>query len=331
MKLSTNKKSKIIEGGLWVGITVLLLTVPWMITERYYSYMIGLSGIWTILVLSLNIVLGYTGQVSMCHGSFFGIGAYTSTLLVMKAGWSYWLALPVAAILSAFIGFLIGIPALRSKGSYFAICTMGFGIIVTIILDNWISLTGGPSGIYSIPPPDSIVLPFLREIAFHSPASQYYLILVTIYFLLFFTRRLIDSRTGRAFLAVRRDEVLGESIGIDPMRYKLLAFTIGAFFAGVAGSFYSWLVGVITPAVSSLYVSFEAIIFLVVGGVGTLMGPILGTLLLTVVPEFLQVIPEYRMVIYGALLFFTIVFMPHGLMGGIRSLAVRWGKKFSGV
>jgi branched-chain amino acid transport system permease protein len=288
--------------------------------------MITLSGIWTILVLSLNIVLGYTGQVSMCHGSFFGIGAYASTLLVMKAGWSYWLVLPVAALLSAFVGFLIGIPALRSKGSYFAICTLGFGIIVTIILDNWIGLTGGPSGISNIPPPDSIVLPSLREIAFHSAASQYYLILVTIYFLLFFTRRLIDSRSGRAFLALRRDEVLAESIGINPMRYKLLAFTIGAFFAGVGGSFYSWFVGVITPAISSLYVSFEAIVFLVVGGAGTLMGPILGTLLLTVAPEFLQVIPEYRMVIYGVLLFLTIVFMPYGLMGGIRSLAVRWGK-----
>lgn len=325
-------KSKIVDQGLWwAGITVLLLVVPWMITERYYSYMIALSGIWTILVLSLNIVLGYTGQVSMCHGSFFGIGAYTSTLLVMKSGWSYWLALPGAAILSAFIGFLIGIPALRSKGSYFAICTLGFGIIVTIILNNWIGLTGGSSGIYNIPSPDSIVLPFQKEIAFHSPVSQYYLILVTIYFLLFLTRRLIDSRSGRAFLAVRMDEVLAESIGIDPMRYKLLAFTIGAFFAGVAGSFYSWLVGVVTPAVSSIYVSFEAIIFLVVGGVGTLMGPILGTLLLTVAPEFLQVIPEYRMLIYGALLFLTIVFMPHGLVGGIRSMAVRWVKKFDGV
>lgn len=331
MKLNINKNSKIIEVGLWVGITVLILTVPWMITDRYYFYMIALSGTWTILVLSLNIVLGYTGQVSMCHGSFFGIGAYTSTLLVMKSGWSYWLALPVAAILSSFIGVLIGIPALRSKGSYFAICTLGFGIIVTIILDNWIGLTGGSGGIYNIPPPNSIILPSQKEISFHSPASQYYLILFIIYFLLFLTRRLIDSRSGRAFLAVRRDEVLAESIGIDPMRYKLLAFTLGAFFAGVAGSFYSWLVGVITPTVSSIYVSFEAIIFLVVGGVGTLIGPILGTLLLTVVPEFLQVIPEYRMLIYGVLLFLTIVFMPHGLMGGIRSLTVRWRKKFDEV
>ncbi len=330
MKLSTNKNSKIIKLGLWVGITVLLLTVPWMITERYYSYIIALSGIWTILVLSLNIILGYTGQVSICHGSFFGIGAYTSTLLVMKLGWSYWFALPVAAIMSAFVGFLIGIPALRSKGSYFAICTMGFGIIVTIILENWISLTGGSSGIYGIPPPDSIVLFSQKEISFHSPASQYYLILVTTCFLLFFTRRLIDSRTGRAFLAIRRDEVLAESIGVDPMRFKLLAFTIGAFFAGVAGSFYSWLVGVITPAVSSLYVSFEAIVFLVVGGAGTLIGPILGTLLLNVVPEFLQMIPEYRMVIYGVLLFLAIVFMPNGLMGGIRSIFVRL-RKFNGV
>jgi len=330
MQLSTNKKSKFIERGLWAGITVLLLAVPWMITERYYAYVIALSGIWTILVLSLNILVGYTGQVSLCHGSFFGIGAYTSTLLVLKAGWSYWLALPVAALLAGAIGCLIGIPALRSKGSYFAICTLGFGMIVTIILDNWISLTGGSNGISSIPPPDPIVLPSLGEITFQSQESQYYLILVTIYFLLFFTRRVMDSRTGRAFLAVRRDEALAESIGVDPMRYKLLAFTMGAFFAGVAGSFYSWLVGVITPAVSSLYVSFEALIFLVVGGVGTLVGPILGTFLLTVAPEYLQVIPEYRMVIYGVLLFLTIVFMPHGVMGGIRSLAARWRKKFGG-
>jgi branched-chain amino acid transport system permease protein len=322
---------KIVEWGLWTGGAVISLGIPWIVTERYYFYMIALSGIWTILALSLNFVLGYAGQVSLCHGSFFGIGAYTSVLLVQEAGWSYWLALPAAALFSGVIGFLIGIPALRSKGPYFAICTLGFGMIVTILLENWISLTGGTNGISNIPPPDPIPLLFWGKISFHSMAPQYYLILATIYFLLFFTRRLVDSRTGRAFLAIRRNEALAESVGVDPRRYKLTAFTIGSFFAGVAGSFYSWLVAFITPAISSIHVSFEALIFLVVGGVGTLVGPILGTLILTLIPEYLQVIPEYRMMIYGVLLFLTIVFMPRGVMGAAQSLAIRCKKKLAGA
>lgn len=216
----------VVAKWLWVAGVVVPLAIPWIVTERYYFYMIALSGIWTILALSLNFVVGYTGQVSLCHGSFFGIGAYTSALLVLEAGWSYWLALPGAGLLSGVIGFLIGIPALRSRGPYFAICTLGFGMIVTIILENWISLTGGSNGISNIPPPDSIPIPSLGNILFNSAASQYYLILATIYFMLFFTRRLVDSRTGRAFLAIRRDEALAESIGVDPKRYKLIAFAM---------------------------------------------------------------------------------------------------------
>lgn len=305
----------------FVFLILLALFLPQIVTTPFYFHIVVITCIWSILASSLNLILGYTGQLSVAHGAFFGIGAYTSSLLVMKLGWNYWAAMPAGALLAAFLGLLTGVPALRTRGPYFAICSLGFGMIVQIIIDKWDAVTEGPRGLPSIPPPDSIPLPFLGEVAFKSPASQYYLVLAFLVLTLLVIHRLIHSRVGRAWEAIKINEPLAESLGINAMGYKILSFTVSAFFAGIAGSLYAVYVTYIGPANAGFMVGFEGIIFLVVGGSGTLFGPIVGSFIMTVVPEIIRALEELRLLFDALIIIFFMTYMPHGLLGAVRS---RW-------
>jgi branched-chain amino acid transport system permease protein len=305
----------------FVLLILVALFLPQIVTTPFYFHIVVITCIWSILASSLNLILGYTGQLSVAHGAFFGIGAYTSSLLVMKLGWNYWAAMPTGALLAAFLGLLIGIPALRTRGPYFAICSLGFGMIVQIIIDKWDTVTEGPRGLPSIPPPDPFSLPFIGDLSFKSPASQYYLILVCLVLTLFVIHRLIHSRVGRAWEAIKINEPLAESLGINAMGYKILSFTVSAFFAGIAGSLYAVYVTYIGPANASFMVGFEGIIFLVVGGSGTLFGPIVGSFIMTVVPEIIRALEEFRLLFDALIIIGFMTYMPHGLLGAVRS---RW-------
>jgi branched-chain amino acid transport system permease protein len=240
-----------------------------------------------------------------------------------KGGVSFWLALPLSALLAALIGFLIGLPTLRSRGSYFAISTMCFGVIVSIVAGNWIDFTGGYSGVVGIPLPNPFYIPLIGEIGFQSQAAQYYLVLAFLLLTLLVMHRLVYSLLGLSFMAIRNNEVLAGAVGVNTFAGKVLSFVVANFFAGLAGGIFASLMGSISPSTASLELTFNWLIYLLLGGVATLAGPIIGAFAIPVLMEYLQFLAEYRLIIFGVLLIVVIIYFPRGLMGGFTTLQQR--------
>jgi len=317
----------------WAIIVVLifLISLPLFVQAQYPLHLLIMVGIWSIAASSLNLILGYTGQASLGHAAFFGIGAYASALLMIRAGFSFWLAMPLASLIAAVFGFLIGLPALRTRGGYFAIATLGFNLIVTILIDHWEALTQGGAGISGIPKPDPLPVPFVGKVAFTTMAAQYYLILFFLFVTLFLTYRIVHSLVGKTYLAIRGSEALAESLGINSMWNKIVSFTVSSFFAGLAGALYASYHGFISPDTSNFHISFDLLIYLLVGGVATLPGPIIGAVIMTILPETLQFLLEYRIIFYGSFLIVIVIFLPRGLVGLWRSSLwprIRGGKNY---
>jgi len=307
------------DNWFYVFLLLFALALPWLITNRYYFQIVIMGCLFSITTLSLNLILGYTGQASLAHAGFFGIGAYGVALLT-KEGISFWLALPLSALFAALIGFLIGLPTLRTRGSYFAIATMCFGVIVSIVAGNWIEVTGGHNGIVGIPLPNPLAIPLIGEIGFQTQAAQYYLVLAFLLFTLFVMHRLVYSLLGLSFMAIRNNEVLAGSVGVNTFAGKILSFVVANFFAGMAGGIYASLMGTISPSTASLELTFNWLIFLLLGGAATLAGPIIGAFVIPVLMEYLQFLAEYRLIIFGALLIVVIIYFPRGVMGAVTNL-----------
>ncbi len=303
----------------YVLLLVLALALPWLITNRYYFQIVIMGCLFSITTLSLNLILGYTGQASLAHAGFFGIGAYGVALLT-KGGLSFWLALPLSALLAAGIGFLIGLPTLRSRGSYFAISTMCFGVIISIVAGNWIDLTGGFNGIVGIPLPNPLSIPLIGDVGFQTQAAQYYLVLSFLLLTLLIMHRLVFSLLGLSFMAIRNNEILAGSVGVNTFAGKILSFVVANFFAGLAGGIYASLMGTISPSTASLELTFNWLIYLLLGGAATLAGPIIGAFVIPVIMEYLQFLAEYRLIIFGALLIVVIIYFPRGVMGAVSNL-----------
>jgi branched-chain amino acid transport system permease protein len=306
--------------GKWALLLFILVAFPYLARDDFFIHLAIVIEIWVILVLSLNLIVGYTGQVSFCHAAFYGIGAYTSALLTLRMGFSFWSALPLGAISAGFLALLIGLPSFRVRGAYFSIITMAFGELVQIIFHNWRGLTNGPDGLPGIPPPPTIPLPLLSNFVFSEKTSFYYLSLIAALATVLILRRLVQSRVGRAFVAIREDEGYARSVGIDPMTYKLLSFVIGAIFAGMAGCLYAHYFLYISPASFTIFQSFDILLMVIIGGMGSILGPIFGAIFLTSMPEYLHLANEYRMVIYGLLLVVVIILAPQGLVGAAQSI-----------
>ncbi len=299
----------------YLVVLVIALALPLVITNRYYSQVITMSLLFAIGALSLNLILGFTGQMSLAHGAFFAIGAYGVAILTYTLGWNFWLALPSSALFAAFIGFLVGMPALRTRGSYFAITTMCLGEIIYLIAGNWMELTGGHNGIVGIPVPSPIAVPGVLEITFQSQASQYYLVLFFLLLTVFVMHRLTKSLRGMTFLATALNEDLSEAVGINTFRTKLLSFIVANFFAALAGGIYASLIGSISPSVASLTMTFNFLMFVLLGGITTLAGPIIGAFIIPILLEYLQFLQDYQMILFGFLLIVVIIYFPTGFMG----------------
>jgi branched-chain amino acid transport system permease protein len=292
-----------------IGILVATLLAFPFIAGDYLLRIMIVAGIYIILTLSLNLVTGYTGQFCLGWAAFYGIGAYTSALLVMNLKLSFWIALPTAGIIAALFGIALGIPTMRLKDIYLAITTMGFGEIIRLILLNWSDLTRGSMGMPGIPAPS------IFGLSLDNNYFYYYFILLLVSLVILSMRHIIDSRLGRALSAIREDELAAKSMGIDTTRYKIIAFAVGAFFAGIAGSFHAHYTSFIDPQSFSFGESTIILAMVVLGGMSSIKGSVLGAIILTFLPEVLRDFTEYRMIVFGLIMMAVMLIRPQGLCG----------------
>jgi len=282
--------------------------------------MLVMAGIYSILAQSLGLIIGFTGLVSLCHAAFYGIGAYISALLALNFGWSFWITFWFGGVGSGLVAYLFGCLVLRLKGHFLAITTALFGILVTLVLDNWTELTKGPMGLPGIPNPSPFQLLGVR-LQFVSRTEYYYLIFVFVFLITFVIYRMIHSRIGKAMIAIRENEDVAQSVGINTMKFKLAAFSIGSGFAGIAGSLYAHYILFISPISFTLSESINILVMMIFGGMQTVAGPLVGAITLTFLPEFLRMTGALRLTLYGLALMLLIIFLPTGIVGAIKE---RW-------
>jgi branched-chain amino acid transport system permease protein len=296
-----------------VGAGMLLLLLLPLVLGQYWNYNLGTVGIYVLLGLGLNIVVGLAGLLDLGYVAFFAIGAYTLALLTAPTPHgielSFWLALPISVLMAALAGALLGIPVLRMRGDYLAIVTLGFGEIIRILArsDVLTSFTGGPRGVRDIAGPSLFGLDLSSELHF------VYLILIGIALVAYVTNRLQVTRVGRAWMAMREDEDVAAAMGVYTLRYKLLAFAIGAAFAGLGGALYASRNQFTGPEDFVLLVSINVLCVVIIGGMGSIPGVIIGAVVLKGIPEVLRQLADFRMLAFGALLIFMMIARPEGL------------------
>jgi branched-chain amino acid transport system permease protein len=292
------------------------LTLPYWLASPYFLHVVIMAGIFGVLALSLNLLLGYTGQLSLGHAAFFGIGAYTSALLALRLDWSFWLALPGAAVAAGLAGWFIGRLALNLRGAYFVLVTISFAGVVSLVSINWMELTNGPLGLPGVPAPE------LGPWSLRPKTAYYYLVLAAVALAYLVCRRLVGSRIGRAFVALRENEPLAESVGVDVTHYLVLATVVSAAMAGMAGSLYAHYTRFVSPEVFLFTYTVTMVIMVVAGGKGTLAGPIVGAVLFTALPEALRAATswQWQMLAYGVLLIALVFFLPRGIVPALTAV-----------
>ncbi len=281
----------------------------------YQTNIMTTALMYVVLGLGLNIVVGVAGLLDLGYVAFYAVGAYSYALLNLHFDLGFWLVLPLGGLLAAFLGILLGFPVLRLRGDYLAIVTLGFGEIIRLILENWSEFSQGPSGIANIPRPGL----FGIDISFGGGITYiYYLVLLLVIFTIFVVNRLQNSRLGRAWLALREDEIACQAMGIDKTKTKLIAFSLGAFWAGLVGVIFAAKTTFVNPASFTFLESAIILSIVVLGGMGSIVGVIIGALILILLPEYLRALSEYRMLAFGAVLVIMMVFKPNGIVSTVR-------------
>jgi branched-chain amino acid transport system permease protein len=303
-------------------LVLVALTAPWWVWNPYHLHTLIMAGIFAVLALSLNLLLGYAGLLSLGHAAFFGIGAYASALLTLRLEVSPWLGLLAAVGLPAAAGFAIGRLALKLRGAYFVLLTISFAGVVSLVSVNWMDLTNGPLGLPGVPPIE-LALPGLGVVSLRSKGAYYYLVLAAVVLAYGVCHGVVHSRLGRALVALRENETLAESVGIDGTHYLVLATVISAGLAGGAGGLYAHYTRFVSPEVFLFTYTVTMVIMVVAGGKGTLAGPIVGAVIFTVLPETLRVLTswQWQMLLYGVLLIATLFLMPRGIVPAVTE---RW-------
>jgi len=290
---------------------LLIAALPWLLTTGYWRGILVLCAMNVLLAVSLNLVMGYTGQLNLGQSAFFAIGAYVSTILMKTYGWNFWLAALVAIAAAGLVGLALAAFAVRLRGHYLAIASLGFAVITYQVLLNWESVTEGVRGIYGILPPVSSTVGLFYLIA--GIAAVVYLLL----------DNLVRSPVGDTLRAIREDEISAASLGVDAALWKAFAFGLGAAIAGLAGCFYPGFVGTLVPDAFGIVESFTMMAMVIVGGMGTMVGPVIGAIVLTFLPELLRGFGELRLMIYGVALTLVVLFMPGGIIQALLSLRNR--------
>ncbi|MDS9471577.1 branched-chain amino acid ABC transporter permease [Sporosarcina pasteurii] len=301
-------------------ILLLAIAFPLVFADnRYVLYIMTTCFIFIIAVYGMNLLAGFTGQLSLAHAGFFAIGAYSVGILTTRYELNFWLALLVAMVITCVAGLLLGVIALRTREHFFAIYTLIVGYLIYLLIDKWDSLTGGVRGLIGIPVPDAI-----GPIEFTSATSMYYLVLFFLVISIFIGVRIVHSLTGRTYIAIRNSEELAQTLGINTRTNKLVSFVVSIAYAGLAGGLYASLTRFIGPEIAGLEMVFNFLIYLIVGGLGTLTGPIVGTMIFVWLTQFLQSFQEYRMLIFGPILVMIVIFYPAGLAGAYFSLKIKF-------
>jgi len=319
--------SKKIPSWVYYGLTVIvILALPIVLGgSAYWRSILITIALNIMLAISLNLILGYTGQLHLGHSGFYGVGAYATTLLIKKAGFSFWVAVAASSLLAGLVGVLLAFFATRLKGHYLAIASMAFAIILHQILLNWDSMTSGPLGIYGIPPPPPMNI-LGNEIKFSNQVNLFYLISFVALITYIVLGNILRSPIGDTLRAVREDEVSAASLGINTKLWKIFAFGIGAMIAGLAGSFYPSFVGTLVPDAFVVSESFTYLAMVIVGGLGTMIGPVIGAIVLTLLPELLRSIGDARLLVYGISLTLVVLFMPGGILQALQTLKSKFIK-----
>jgi len=311
-------------GRLWMLIGLLLLfgVIPF-ISSAYTLYIINIIGIYTIAAIGLNLLIGYTGQISLGHGAFFGVGAYTAAILATKAGFPFWAALPAAGLMTAAVGMVFGLPSVRLKHLYLCIATLAGQFIIEYVIVQWETLTGGASGIV-------VANTTLFGLDLGNDRTFFYVIFVCLVFLTWVAVNLVRTRFGRAFIAIRDNDRAAEGMGVPIFQYKLLSFAISSFFAGIGGALYAYYMMSITPEPFNLWLSIEFIAMIIIGGLGSIPGAAFGAIFIVGLNEVLSLATEYLMnvgasagaaitiaplreFVYGLAIILFIIFEPKGL------------------
>ncbi|EKN65695.1 inner-membrane translocator [Neobacillus bataviensis LMG 21833] len=297
-----------------IALIVFSAVFPLLTENNYLIHIMTSSFIWMIGVYGLNLLAGYTGYLSLAHAGFFAIGAYSLGILTVKAHLNFWLAFLLSLVITGLLGLLVGLISLRTKEHFFAIYTLCLGYIIYLVIDKWEGLTEGVRGLIGIPAPTGI-----GPIKFETEVSHYYLVLFFLLLVVLIMYRIVHSLSGRTYIAIRNSEDLAQTIGISTMKNKLTVFVLSTLFAGLAGALYASFVRFIGPDIGSISITFDLLTYLLVGGIGTLSGPLVGTLIIVWLSQYLQDFQENRMLIFGPVLTLLIIFYPRGLVGAVSA------------
>ena len=302
---------QLFEGKLGWGLLFLAgLAFPWVAGNDYHLTVMSTAYIFAIATLGLNLITGYTGQFNLAHAGFMAVGAYTLGILTVDYGMSFWLAFVLAGVVTVVVGLPLGWVSLRLRGHYFSIFTLCVGTIMFLVIEKWESLTHGTVGIMGIPAPTAI-----GPLTFDTPRSIYYLVFFFLVLGVWVMRRIVDSLMGRTFMAIRNGDELAEALGVNLMRNKLIAFLLSVLYAGLAGALYAGFVRFLGPDLAGAEHTFDMTMYMIIGGLGTVLGPLLGAIAVPWVTQYLQFLQEYRFLIFGPVLVLLVIFLPNGIVG----------------
>ena len=302
--------------GKRIVILCVFVALPLIITNRYNQHILNMILIYVLLGMSLNLVFGYTGLLSLGHAAFYGIGAYVSALASTQLGLPFLACFLLAGVAGAVFGFLIGFPTLKLAGPYFAMATIGFNKIAEMVFMNWESVTGGPSGIPRIPHPA------IFGMSLNSERSLFYLLAFVMLSLFVIYRNLLDSHAGRTIVAMRNDTIAAQAMGINTPVLRMTVFIISTIYAAFAGSLYAHMVTYVAPDAFPVLESITLLILVVIGGPGFLRGPFYGAIVIVLANEYLQYLERFNMLIYGLALMVLLILLPSGISGVIETIKV---------
>ncbi|MBQ9494750.1 MAG: branched-chain amino acid ABC transporter permease [Treponema sp.] len=306
---STKDWGKKYRAALYVMVIAVSLAIPHIYSKSYFMGIMCRICLYSLLAGALNIINGYSGQTCLGAAGFFCIGAYTEAILSTQVAWNFWAIIPVAGIVTAVIGLLVALPTLKMSGIYLSIVTLGFSEIARLVALNWTALTGGALGIKGIP------IPTFFGIALRNPRRYYYVFFAFAVLFLFVSHRVINSRIGRAWMSIRENELAAKSLGVDSSFHKITNFMYGAFWIGIAGAIYAPYVRFIDSTYFTLDEGWNILSMVIVGGQGTLVGPVVGSIIVNFLTEVLRPVGQWRLVAYALLIIIMMWFRPQGLAG----------------